>query len=179
MSGWQEREELDGERELIKMIMRYIGVLHDVKATEKSIAAGGKDSVVDPETGVSDPYNTEYKTEKTQELSSLSDADNAKLEQTKAELEQKIKLLSQLAQRTGLPGTSTKLAVLMPKAQKLAVYKESVEVAKILKEMLDDIETRRMVIDKVKELDCALGVCTREAAPCLACESPRSRRVRD
>ena len=31
------------------------GVLHDVKATEKSIAAGGVDSVKDPETGVSDP----------------------------------------------------------------------------------------------------------------------------
>ena len=132
------------------MIMRYIGVLHDVKATEKSIAAGGKDSVVDPETGVSDPYNTEYKSGKTQQPSAVSDADNAKLEKTKAELEQKIKLLSQLAQKTGLPGTSTKLAVLMPKAQKLAVYKESVEVAKILKEMLDDIETRRMVIDKVR-----------------------------
>jgi hypothetical protein len=145
----KEREELDGERELIKMIMRYIGVLHDIKPTEKSIAAGGKESTVDPETGVSDPYTQEYKAGKTQELSSLSDADNAKLEKTKAELEQKIKLLSQLAQKTGLPGTSTKLAVLMPKSQKLAVYKESVEVAKILKEMLDDIETRRMVIDKV------------------------------
>jgi hypothetical protein len=37
--------------------MRYIGVLHDIKATEKSIAAGGRDSVKDAETGVSDPYN--------------------------------------------------------------------------------------------------------------------------
>merc|ERR1712205_216708 len=36
-----ERQELFDERELIKVIMRYIGVLHDVKATEKSIAAGG------------------------------------------------------------------------------------------------------------------------------------------
>ena len=32
-------------------------MLHDVKATEKSIAAGGRDSVKDEETGVSDPYN--------------------------------------------------------------------------------------------------------------------------
>merc|ERR1712216_622570 len=37
-----ERQELFDERELIKVIMRYIGVLHDVKATEKSIAAGGR-----------------------------------------------------------------------------------------------------------------------------------------
>ena len=29
------------------MIMRYLGVLHDVKATEKSIAAGGRDSIKD------------------------------------------------------------------------------------------------------------------------------------
>jgi len=33
--------ELDGERALIKMIMRYIGVLHDIKAAEKSVTAGG------------------------------------------------------------------------------------------------------------------------------------------
>ena len=42
-----ERQELDEERELIKQIMRFIGVLHDVKATEKSIAAGGRDSIKD------------------------------------------------------------------------------------------------------------------------------------
>ena len=54
------REELDGERELIKEIMRYIGVLHDIQPTEKSIAAGGQESVKDPETGVSDPYTTTY-----------------------------------------------------------------------------------------------------------------------
>ena len=39
--------QLNEERELIKMILRYIGVLHDVKATEKSIAAGGRDSIKD------------------------------------------------------------------------------------------------------------------------------------
>lgn len=43
----EEREDLDSERELIKVIMRYLGVLHDVKATEKSIAAGGRDSIKD------------------------------------------------------------------------------------------------------------------------------------
>jgi hypothetical protein len=48
-----ERQSLSDEREIIKMIMRYIGVLHDVKATEKSFAAGGRDSVKDPETGKS------------------------------------------------------------------------------------------------------------------------------
>ena len=147
----KERDELDGERKLIKMIMRYIGVLHDVKATEKSIAAGGHDSVKDSETGVSDPYNTKYGAKKArpQSLASWSGPDDAKLEKTKAELEEKIKLLSQLATKTGLPGTSQKLAILMPKTSKLAVYKESVEVANILKEMLDDIATRRQVIDKV------------------------------
>ena len=53
----QERQNLLDERELIKEIMRYIGVLHDVKATEKSIAAGGRDSVKDEETGVSGEIN--------------------------------------------------------------------------------------------------------------------------
>eukprot|EP00277_Geminigera_cryophila_P043212 CAMPEP_0173075768 /NCGR_PEP_ID=MMETSP1102-20130122/11899_1 /TAXON_ID=49646 /ORGANISM="Geminigera sp., Strain Caron Lab Isolate" /LENGTH=486 /DNA_ID=CAMNT_0013945271 /DNA_START=186 /DNA_END=1646 /DNA_ORIENTATION=+ len=147
-----ERTELDGERALIKMIMRYIGVLHDVKATEKSVAAGGRDSVKDGETGVSDPHGTagtDY-TSKTQTLNEAwNKADDQKLEKTRAELQAKIKLLSQLATKTGLPGTSTKLAILVPKSSKLAVYQESVEVANILKEMLDDIATRRTIIDKV------------------------------
>ena len=62
-----ERKDMDDERELIKMILRYIGVLHDVKATEKSIAAGGRDSVKDSETGVSD-INGSYKATTTAEL---------------------------------------------------------------------------------------------------------------
>lgn len=120
------------------MIMRYIGVLHDVKGTAKSFAAGGIDSTKDSETGVSDPYAATH-------------PDAETLEKTKAELQNKIKLLSELATKTGLPGTQTKLAILMPKTSKLAVYKESVEVANILKEMLDDIDTRRKIIDKVDE----------------------------
>jgi hypothetical protein len=131
-----ERKELDDERALIKMILRYIGVLHDVKATAKSIAAGGIDSTVDNATGVSDPYAQTHPSVAT-------------LEKTKAQLMAKIKLLSQLALKTGLPGTQTKLAMLMPKTSKLAVYQESVEVANILKEMLDDIDTRRKIITKV------------------------------
>jgi hypothetical protein len=47
---------MDDERELIKMILRYIGVLHDVKATEKSIAAGGRDSVKDSVSPPSRPH---------------------------------------------------------------------------------------------------------------------------
>ena len=44
------------------LICMYItGVLHDVKATNKSIAAGGRDSITDAETGVSD-INGEYLT---------------------------------------------------------------------------------------------------------------------
>ena len=59
-----ERTEMDDERELIKSIMRYIGVLHDIKATDKSIAAGGRDSVKDPETGVSDYMGDNYDSKK-------------------------------------------------------------------------------------------------------------------
>merc|ERR1719217_2022787 len=46
----EERTSLGEEREVIKEILRYLGVLHDVKATEKSIAAGGRDSKIDEET---------------------------------------------------------------------------------------------------------------------------------
>ena len=43
------------------------------------------------------------------------------------------------------------LGPLRPQAHtsKLAVYAETIEVANILKEMLDDIKTRREIIDKV------------------------------
>jgi hypothetical protein len=127
-----ERKDMDDERELIKMILRYIGVLHDVKATEKSIAAGGRDSVKDSETGVSD-INGSYKAT------------------TTAELKAKIAQLTELIQTTKTPGAFQKLALLHSKTSKLAVYAETVEVANILKEMLEDIKTRREVIDKVDE----------------------------
>jgi hypothetical protein len=57
----------------------YAGVLHDVEATDKSIAAGGKDSVKN-EYGVSDPYatgarkaiNTKELMQKLQKIQSIS-----------------------------------------------------------------------------------------------------------
>ena len=124
-----EREDLAGERQLIKLIMRLIGVLHDVKATEKSFAAGGRDSVKDPETGVSDPYAS------------------AKAKDV-AQLKSKFAQLQALAAKTKLPGASQKLAMI---DQHLAVYSETEEVARILKEMLDDIESRLKIIDTVDE----------------------------
>merc|ERR1719263_1132920 len=125
----KERDELDGERKIIKMIMRYIGVLHDVKASEKSIAAGGVDSVKDEETGVSDPYAI-------------------KMAKTKAELQQKVNQLKTVVLKTKLPGSTQKLAMI---DQHLAVYSETNEVAKILMDMLSDIEARLKVIDTVDE----------------------------
>jgi len=124
-----ERQSIADERNLIKMIMRLIGVLHDVKATEKSIAAGGTDSVKDSETGVSDPYAT-------------------KMAKTKAELKAKFAKLQQVAAVTKVPGSTQKLAMIN---QHLAVYSETNEVAKILKEMLDDLEQRLKIIDTVDE----------------------------
>merc|ERR1712216_1073425 len=111
-------------------IMRYLGVLHDVKATEKSIAAGGRDSIKDEETGVSDYYG-EYKAN------------------TRAELKAKIAKLTELIQKNNLPGHDKKLALLKAHTSKLAVYAEPIEVVNILKEMLEDIKTRFEVIDKV------------------------------
>ena len=129
----EEREDLDSEKELIKVIMRYLGVLHDVKATEKSIAAGGRDSIKDEETGVSD-YCGEYK-------------DSGK---TRAELKTKIAKLTELIQKnSNLPGHGKKLELLKAHTSKLAVYAETIEVVNILKEMLEDIKTRFEIIDKV------------------------------
>jgi hypothetical protein len=121
-----ERQSLLDERELIKQIMRYIGVLHDVKATEKSIAAGGRDSVKDEETGVSDPYNI-------------------KKAVSPQALKQKVAELQKLVLKSQIPGHMQKLAQI----EQLPVYSETEEVAKILKEMLDDLATRLSVIDEV------------------------------
>merc|ERR1712216_319640 len=105
---------------------RYIGVLHDVKATEKSIAAGGRDSVKDEETGVSDPYNI-------------------KKAVSPQALKQKVAELQKLVLKSQIPGHMQKLAQI----EQLPVYSETEEVAKILKEMLDDLATRLSVIDEV------------------------------
>ena len=123
----EEKQDLLNERELIKEIMRYIGVLHDVKATEKSIIAGGRDSVVDKESGVSDPYN-------------IKKADPVVLEQ-------KVKKLQALVLKTKIPGATQKLAQI----QTLPIYSETEEVAKILKEMLADLSTRLAIIDQVDQ----------------------------
>jgi hypothetical protein len=118
----KERKELNDEREVIREILRYLGVLHDVKATEKSIAAGGRDSTIDPETGVS-------------EVKAVSTA----------KLEASIKKLQMLAQKTNLPGSTSQLAQI----QQMPVYSETEEVAKILKEMLGDLATRLSIINEV------------------------------
>jgi len=122
----EERKNLFEEREVIKQIMRYIGVLHDVKATDKSIAAGGRESVKNEETGISDPYAI-------------------KKAVSSSELKAKVAQLQQLVLKTQLPGSTQKLAQI----QQLPVYSETEEVAKILKEMLDDLATRLSVIDEV------------------------------
>ena len=123
----EERKNIVDEQEVIKEIMRYLGVLHDVQATEKSIAAGGRDSVKDKESGVSDPYATQKKA-------------------SPAQLQAKLKKLQTLALKTKVPGATQQLAQL----NKLAVYSETEEVARILKEMLSDLETRLAVIDEVQ-----------------------------
>jgi len=62
-----------------------------------------------------------------------------------SQLQAKIKKLQNLALRTQVPGATQKLAQL----HKLAVYSETEEVAKILKEMLADLATRLSVINEV------------------------------
>jgi hypothetical protein len=123
------RTDLLNEKAIIKEIMRLIGVLHDVKGTDKSIAAGGRDSVKDAESGVSDPYNI-------------------KMTLTKAQLQAKIGQLKQLTQHTKVGvQDSEKLAQLS--RQSLAVYSETEEVVVILKQMLRDLDERVAVLDEL------------------------------
>lgn len=56
-----------------------------------------------------------------------------------------IKKLQALAQKTNLPGATSKLAQI----QQMPVYSETEEVAKILKQMLADLATRLSVINEV------------------------------
>lgn len=71
-----------------------------------------------------------------------------KMAQTKAELKAKLAKLQQVAAVNKVPGSMQKLAMIN---QHLAVYSETNEVAKILKEMLDDLEQRLKIIDTVDE----------------------------
>lgn len=56
-----------------------------------------------------------------------------------------IKKLQALAQKTNLPGATSKLAQI----QQMPVYSETEEVAKILKQMLADLSTRLQVLEDV------------------------------
>lgn len=73
---------------------------------------------------------------------------NIKMTKTKAELRDKFAKLQSLALETRVPGSTQKLAMIK---QHLAVYSETEEVANILKEMLDDLESRLKIIDTVDE----------------------------
>jgi len=125
----EERSGLLDERELIKQIMVMIGVLNDVEATDKSIAAGGKDSVKN-EYGVSDPYATP----------GARKAINTK------ELMQKLQKIQSISLKVKQPKMGQMLQQLK---SSLAQFAESDEVAAILKQMLQDIEDRLRIIDNL------------------------------
>ena len=78
----------------------------------------------------------------------VSDPYAIKMAKTKAELQQKVNQLKTVVLKTKLPGSTQKLAMI---DQHLAVYSETNEVAKILMDMLSDIEARLKVIDTVDE----------------------------
>jgi len=124
----EERNGLLDERELIKEIMRMIGILHDVEATDKSIAAGGKNSVKG-EYGVSDPY-----------------AIGAKKAVNTASLMEKIHRIEAISLRVKQPQMGTMLHQLK---SSLAEYAESDEVAMILMQMLQDIEDRLRILNNL------------------------------
>jgi len=122
----EERNGLIDERDLIKEIMVMIGVLHDVPATDKSIAAGGKNSDKN-EYGVSDPYA-------------------AKKAVSTTELMHKLEKLQALSRKTN----QVKMAPMLHQLKSsLAEFAESDQVAAILKQMLQDIEDRLRIINNL------------------------------
>jgi hypothetical protein len=129
----EERNGLLDERELIKEIMRMIGILHDVDATEKSIAAGGKNSVKG-EYGVSDPYSIGKKSSSNKQISDTST------------LMEKINKIESISQKVNMPNMGTMLHKLK---SSLAEYAESDEVAMILMQMLQDIEDRLRILNNL------------------------------
>jgi len=122
----EERNGLLDERDLIKEIMVMIGVMNDVEATDKDIAAGGKNSDKN-QYGVSDPYAI----------------GNKKKAVSSAQLQQKLERLQALSSKAKQAKFSTMLHKLK---SSLAEFAESDEVALILKQMLSDIEDRLRII---------------------------------
>ena len=71
-----------------------------------------------------------------------------------AELRQKVTELKAVVLKTKVAGQMHKLALIekhLPTTTKLPVYSETVEVAQILKEMLDDLDMRLKIIDSSDE----------------------------
>ena len=101
-----DEADLKNEEAMIRMIMRYIGILHDVKATEKSIAAGGRESVKNDK-GISNPYESD---------ATPAAATAATMVQTKVELEDTVDQLSALMSKSGVAGEEAKVALLAQKA---------------------------------------------------------------
>ena len=95
------------------------------------------------------------------------------MDKTRRELKANLQRLHALALKTDVPGATQKLAQIN---QRLAVYSETSEVAKILMEMLDDIEQRLKIIDTVDEQAKQLVEDTEAKMVCV-CKIPRRLRI--
>jgi len=125
----KEKANIAAERELIKTIMRYLGILDDQPVDEASAKAGG---YMNPDI---DHPNAP--------LQAKAPIPHAKLLQIKAE----IKKLKQKA----MLGDGVKLALVNKLESKLASFAETDYVKNLLEQMLKDLELREEVLDKALE----------------------------
>jgi hypothetical protein len=125
----KEKANIEAERELIKTIMRYLGILDDQPVDEASAKAGG---YMNPDI---DHPNAP--------AAAKAPLPPAKLAQIKAE----IKKLKEKA----MMGDGVKLALVNKLESKLASFAETDFVKNLLEQMLKDLELREEVLTKALE----------------------------
>jgi hypothetical protein len=123
----KEKADIEAEKEIIKTIMRYLGIMDDQAVDEKSAAAGGywNENIDHPNAVTKQPSP-------------------AKLKQIKAEI-------AKLKQRAAAGDGGIKLAMINKLETKLASFAESDYVKDLLTQMLKDLALREEVLESALE----------------------------
>lgn len=123
----KEKADIEAEKEIIKTIMRYLGIMDDQAVDEKSAEAGGywNENIDHPNAVTKQPSP-------------------AKLKQIKAEI-------AKLKQRAAAGDGGIKLAMINKLETKLASFAESDYVKDLLTQMLKDLALREEVLESALE----------------------------
>lgn len=123
----KEKADIEAEKEIIKTIMRYLGIMDDQAVDAKSAEAGGywNENIDHPNAVEKQPSP-------------------AKLKQIKAEI-------AKLKQRAAAGDAGIKLAMINKLESKLASFAESDYVKELLLQMLKDLALREEVLESALE----------------------------